>query len=116
MASCQIHGRLYTEIHNAPLWFLWTQITHTPAGDGLMRGESFALIKERIVKLSGVDMAVVDKEAKKLRDAKLEEEMLLGGVDPSKNKSASYYTGTSSLGIPEAEAYRESGYKQYNDL
>jgi len=58
----------------------------------------------------------VDKEAKELRDIKLQEEMLLGGVDPSKNKSASYYTGTSSLGIPETEAYRESGYKQYRDL
>jgi len=81
-----------------------------------MRGESFALIKERIVKLSGVDMAVVDKAAKELRDSKLQEEMLSGGVDPSKNKSASYYTGTSSLGIPETEAYRESGYKQYRDL
>jgi len=61
-------------------------------------------------------MAVVDKEAKKLRDSKLQEEMLLGGVDPSKNKSASYYTGTSSLGIHETEAYREGGYKQYRDL
>lgn len=113
MASFFALGRLGTEIYNQPLYGLWMLIEHTPAGDSLMHGETYEVIKKRIVELSGMDKEEVDFKAKIMREAKLEKEMRSGGIDPSKNKPASYYTGMSSIGISETKAYRESGYKQF---
>lgn len=114
MTSFFAQGRLGTELYNQPLYGLWMLVEHTPAGDPLMRGETFEVIKKRIVELSGLTMEQVDRTAKQMRDAKLASDLeLYGNVDPAKRRPESYYTGTSSLGIPETEAYRESGYKQF---
>lgn len=84
MAGCHPTGRLWTEIHNLPLDFLWMLIEHSPAGDDWMRGDSFKLLKKRIVILSKIEEETVEEKAKTLRDIKLANEMLNEDVVPSK--------------------------------
>ena len=74
MASCFAQGRLGTEINNAPLWFLWTTINHTPAGDSLLRGESLHVIIKRIAKLSDSNFKDVENEVKEILKNRIEKE------------------------------------------
>lgn len=70
MAACVPNGRLWTEIHNLPVYYLWKLIEHCPAGDPWLRGESFALIKKRIKKLSDMSMEEIEEKSKMMRDVK----------------------------------------------
>lgn len=77
MSGCQINGRLWTELHNTPLPWLWKFVKLTPAGDSVMQGESYKIIQKRIVELSGMNAVTVSRECDLLRKAKLKEEQML---------------------------------------
>lgn len=75
MADCQINGRLWTELYrNTPLYGLWMFVKHAPSGDSWMRGDSYRVIQQRIVELSGMDKEEVGRECDRLRAVKLKEE------------------------------------------
>lgn len=71
-----------------------------------MRGESFRLIKERIVKLSGRDIKEVEEKVHRLRKIKLNQELLEGGIDPSKQDPVPrWFGGTFTCQLLEEEIF-----------
>jgi hypothetical protein len=86
MAKYFAQGRLGWELTHTPAKYLWIMIRHSPAGDSVMQGETFQIIKDRIVKQTGADPNKVSRVADYLRKRKLRTEMKAGGIDPSKYK------------------------------
>lgn len=109
MAGCQINGRLWFELYrNTPLYGLWMFVKHTPSGDSLMRGESYKVIQQRIVELSGMDAAEVSRECDRLREIKRKEDQAKKLVADKWDRCGEFGGGGWICGILEENLFYDS--------